>query len=186
MKSNMNMTKNNACYLCKAKKKNWEEIPKEEQWVYGYYAHGITPNEKPIDIILDPTTVYDNNKTDGWYEIDLSTLCRCIGLKDKEDKLIWENDIVKIGTYKYLVWWNREGQEMTAVPIKGICFSGADYYSGNNPKFTYHDFICMMQDPYGDFIDRIEVVGSIIDNPKLLDIKEKSYDVDNNLDEIDL
>ena len=27
------------------------------------------------------------------YEVDISTICQCTGLKDKNDKLIWENDI---------------------------------------------------------------------------------------------
>lgn len=185
MKPNMNMIKNNACYLCKAKREDWrwQNGIEKEQWILGnlliagdrYYIVKCKINDLSNELYLDTAI-----------EVDKNTICRCTGLSDKNESLIFENDIVKIGTYEYLIWWNREGQEMTAVPIKGICFNGTDYYNGCNPKFTYHDFICMMQDPYGDFIDEIEVVGSIIDNPKLLDIKEKSYNVDNNLDEIDL
>ena len=28
-----------------------------------------------------------------WYEVDPSTICQCTGLRDKNGKLIWENDI---------------------------------------------------------------------------------------------
>lgn len=31
----------------------------------------------------------------GMHEVDSSTICQCTGLKDKNGKLIWENDIVK-------------------------------------------------------------------------------------------
>lgn len=31
---------------------------------------------------------------ENWYKVDQSTICQCTGLKDKNGKLIWENDIV--------------------------------------------------------------------------------------------
>ena len=36
--------------------------------------------------------------------VDVSTICQCTGLKDENDKLIWENDIIrcKVGTAKVI------------------------------------------------------------------------------------
>ena len=58
--------------------------------------------------------------------------------------------------------------EMNAVPLDGIMFDGFDYWNTKYPKFTYSDFCCMLQDPYGDFKE-IKVVGNIVDNPELLE-----------------
>lgn len=38
---------------------------------------------------------FENERADYVeYEIDPSTICQCTGLKDKNDNLIWENDIM--------------------------------------------------------------------------------------------
>lgn len=42
-----------------------------------------------------------------WYEVDPSTICQCTGLRDKNGKLIWENDIVNCLTEEccgYIGW----------------------------------------------------------------------------------
>ena len=36
------------------------------------------------------------------YEIDPTTICQCTGMKDKNGKLIWENDILDGFTYPYM------------------------------------------------------------------------------------
>lgn len=43
--------------------------------------------------------------TDNAPRVDKSTICQCTGLKDENDKLIWENDIIrcKVGTAK-VIW----------------------------------------------------------------------------------
>jgi uncharacterized phage protein (TIGR01671 family) len=39
-------------------------------------------------------------------EVDENTICQCTGLQDKEDALIYENDIVDVGAEKFVVEWD--------------------------------------------------------------------------------
>lgn len=66
-------------YLFKAKLLN------NEEWVQGY-LYGIWEKR----YILWGMT----NDIPNMVEVDPSTICQCTGLKDKNGKLIWENDVV--------------------------------------------------------------------------------------------
>lgn len=92
------------------------------------------------------------------YEVDQSTVCQCTGLKDKNGKLIWENDILsghiddefpEDETRKRVLW--HENGWCTNEP-------GCDYYEGLD-DFDSENF---------------EVISNMIDNPELL--KGVSYD----------
>lgn len=75
-------------YLYKAKTCNGE-------WVTGQYVKGLDMYAKEVHLIFEPTKIfYSSGETDGWSEIDPTTICQCTGLKDKNGKLIWENDIM--------------------------------------------------------------------------------------------
>lgn len=96
------------------------------------------------------------------YEIDPSTICQCTGLKDKNGKLIWENDILHNGNY-FIVKWN--------VPCAR--FDIVLNNSHNIPMGEWEPMICDWKTndfkEYKKAVD-YEVIGNIVDNPELLEV----------------
>ena len=78
---------------------------KTGEWVEGYYYKMAETTYCPIgDVPPVPVHHYILHETmTDWglpnrmlqYEIDPATLCQCTGLKDKNGKLIYENDIMQ-------------------------------------------------------------------------------------------
>ena len=144
--------------LFRAKRKNWQEFPKEEWWVEGYlvkyqpcaskdeYVYGIVPTYASALYII---------------EIDPETLCQFTGLKDKNGNKIWENDIVLLREeiqdyeWKATVKFGNPNCEYNwgwqLVPI-GECDMNKDILLWIDME-----------------IASCEVVGNIFDNPELLE-----------------
>lgn len=111
-------------------------------WLVGYVVkYGYTGREKYYIVPSYASDLYA-------IEIDPSTICQCTGLKDKNGKLIWENDIVrcKVGTAEII--WDKSGWRIKWLRRKDL------YY------WAVED------------IQSTEVIGNIFDNPELLESEE--------------
>ena len=135
-------------YLFKAKRLD------NGEWVQGALFNGESHCIIGQEIKFSPYTEHEC-KIVG-YEVDRDTVCQCTGLKDKNGKLIWENDIM-VGnlddaypedeTYIRILWYE-----------SGFCSKekGSEDISPID-KFDQEHF---------------EVCGNIFDNPELLESEE--------------
>ena len=82
------------------------------------------------------------------YVIDKTTICQCTGLKDKNNKLIWENDIVK----------HDFGEDQIGVQLAIVKYDSK--YACYQIKPIYDWMYCDKSD--------CEVIGNIFDNPELM------------------
>ena len=139
-------------YLFKAKR-----IDKGE-WATGQYVKGLDMYGKEVHLIFEPTTIfYSSGETDGWREIDLSTICQCTGLKDKNGNLIWENDIV--------AYWDTYSTENGQAEMDCI---GKVVWDDETISFQVTNRLSA--ESY-EVLDECSVIGNIFDNPEL--IKER-------------
>ena len=112
---------------------------------------------KEVHLIFEPTTIfYSSGETDGWSEIDPSTICQCTGLKDKNGKLIWENDIVrdKEGNC-YKVFWQNNYYQFSWICVKSDIFQIGTKWD----LYIWRSY-------------EIAVIGNTFDNPELLESQE--------------
>ena len=101
----------------------------------------------PICVSLEKGTPIEKIQV----EVDPSTICQCTGLKDKNGKLIWENDIVKGKYYDNGKSHRHIGQVKYIYEAYKVV--GVKQYTG------YHAHLD------GSY----EVIGNIFDNPELLE-----------------
>lgn len=80
--------------------------------------------------------------------VDASTICQCTGLKDKNGRLIWENDIVKCGNTTAVIWDEH---------FASWCLT--------KKRWMFHHFFGESQSP-----EDCEVIGNKFDNPELLEV----------------
>lgn len=137
-------------YLYKAKRTD------NGEWVTGFYVKGSDIYGEEVYVIFETDAIfYSHGETDGFAEINPATICQCTGLKDKNGKLIWENDIVNCITtdceeYARQIVYDKEELDFKAT-------NGKEDYSS---EFEY--LSCLVE---------IEVTGNVFDDPELLEGK---------------
>ena len=132
-------------YLFKAKRID------NGEWVDGYLFKsftGICYIVKSYDHIL---SIIEK------YEVDPSTICQCTGLKDKNSRLIWENDVVEIGEHEDTV----NGLYKVIYCENAHCYALKRSVDFHYNFFTFSDL--------NGFETSSKVIGNIFDNPELLE-----------------
>ena len=109
-------------------------------WVLGYLS--------------DENYIYDKS-LEGEFLVDENTICQYTGLTDKNEKKIFEDDIVQVGWYK------------GTVEYEDGCF----VIKWNNIKFIRKDL------GYWANLDGFQTIGNIYDNPELLE-EENAHGTD--------
>lgn len=130
-------------YLSKAKRID------NGEWVEGYLIFsftGIPYIVQEYDHILEVMQMY---------EVDISTICQCTGLKDKNDKLIWENDIIECKDEKH----NFQTQIEWDAYCAGFIFQDTETSAVGLDAITENGLY-----------SESKVVGNIFDNPELLEV----------------
>ena len=132
-------------YLFKAKRLD------NGEWVQGYLVYDN--RDKLYRIIME--IQYSTGTcitTDNAPRVDSSTICQCTGLKDKNGKLIWENEIIKCKFGIAVAVWDKSEWRIKLV-------------KDNIWRKDLHYWV--VEDN-----QRTEVIGNIFDNPELLESDE--------------
>lgn len=137
-------------FLCRGKRKD------NGEWVKGNLIQSCDATDGWETIIIPVKNSnmftkhikhgYGNLGFENWYRVDASTICQCTGLRDKNGKLIWENDIVKDNVIYGAVKWDDA-----------------------NARYVIDDREDGYQD-YSEWWQEVEVIGNALDNPELLEV----------------
>ena len=121
------------------------------EWAQGALFNGESHCIIGQEIKFSPYTEHEC-KIVG-YEVDRDTICQCTGLKDKNGKLIWENDIMVAHLDK------DNPEDITYVIVAWRENGWVTIENGSDDLNQIDDFTA----------ENFEVVSTIFDNPELLE-----------------
>lgn len=145
----------NERYLFKAKRID------NEEWVQGALVYDDM--DKLYRIITEinystGTCITSDNAP----RVDKSTICQCTGLKDKNGKLIWENDVVKKEFYTDYDAFSNSEEYIGIVKFTNCAL----VIETIRDKCTRPIFEAML---YSEDVEHFEILGNVFDNPELLE-----------------
>lgn len=141
-------------YLYKAKRID------NGEWVQGNILLDIEKN-KPSETYR----FYPIDHVDICRVVDETTICQCTGLKDKNGKLIWENDVVKKEFYTDYDNCANSEEYIGIVKVTDCAW----VIETIRDKCTRPIFEAMS---YSEDVEHFEVIGNIFDNPELIESEE--------------
>ena len=115
------------------------------EWVEGYLFR-MSEHHPPFIMLSDR---YGES-----HEVDPSTICQCTGLKDKNGKLIWENDVVG--------FWDTYSTENGQAEMDCI---GKVVFDDETISFQVTNRLSA--ESY-EVLDECSIIGNIFDNPELI------------------
>ena len=131
------------------------------QWVQGFICKKKYKSNK-----FYISCFHDKDDNEQFFAIDPDTICQCTGLKDKNGKLIWENDIVRFQ-------FDNDDCQFPNKDIKKrigkVFFS--DFRASWSIAMGRNGSKCLNNDlfKYVQNGNRVEIIGNIFDNPELLE-----------------
>lgn len=131
------------------------------EWVEGYLAgYDLICTEEPQDVRHATGEYYDQIAYVGFVEVDPSTVGQYTGLPDKNDKRVFEGDICRFREWSRgeMCWVGNVHYEHQHFVISG----------GPNKECETPFYLQLSRFVSGD----IEVIGTIYDNPELLEVNE--------------
>jgi uncharacterized phage protein (TIGR01671 family) len=128
-------------YLFKAKRID------NGEWVVGY-LYRLSENNPPFIML---------RKYGESYEVDENTICQCTGLKDKNGKLIWENDIIEC----------KDGKRNFQTQIEWGAYCAGFIFQDTETSAVGLDAITA-----NGLYSESKVIGNIFDNKDLLESEE--------------
>ena len=146
-------------YLFKAKRLD------NGEWVEGALFNGENHCIIGQEIKFSPYTEHEC-KIVG-HEVDRDTICQCTGLNDKNGKLIWEGDIIL---------FQRDNDDCPFTNKDTKKRLGKVFYKGFRTTFAIgigKNGSGSINDDLWKYVqngNRVEVIGSAIDNPELLEV----------------
>ena len=155
------------------------------KWVEGYYGqfhnrpNNMSENSHQIFVPMENATIFNSAIGGLWYEVIPETVRRYSMLSDKNDKKIFEGDIVQYNTFndfdcQSIVKFGEYSQDGSGGEYSGTnCigfyvevdnFTCPDWCEDEPECFPYY----LKQQNILEVANNCEVIGNIYDNPELI------------------